>query len=93
MPYSTGFMFFSEYHNAYLLVCFSNRADSTFRVSYAPSPVGPWTTDDKVLHTVGHDQVDMTMAASRIHSITNRRQCSVAPLFVPGHHVYVYKSG
>ncbi|KAJ8097259.1 hypothetical protein POJ06DRAFT_260928 [Lipomyces tetrasporus] len=52
MPYSTGSMFYSEYHNAYLLVYFSNWADSTFRVSYAPSPVGPWTTDDKVLYTV-----------------------------------------
>ncbi|KAK9354811.1 hypothetical protein V1523DRAFT_424714 [Lipomyces doorenjongii] len=43
MPYSTGSMFYSEYHNAYLLVYyFSNWADSTFGVSYAPSPVGPW---------------------------------------------------
>ncbi|KAK9321886.1 hypothetical protein V1517DRAFT_353424 [Lipomyces orientalis] len=41
MPYSTGSMFYSEYHNAYLLVYFSNWADSTFRVSYAPTPVGP----------------------------------------------------
>ncbi|KAK9490744.1 hypothetical protein V1508DRAFT_406131 [Lipomyces doorenjongii] len=32
MPYSTGSMFYSEYHSAYLLV-----------VSYAPFPVGPWT--------------------------------------------------
>ncbi|KAK9364419.1 hypothetical protein V1509DRAFT_656179 [Lipomyces kononenkoae] len=38
IPYSTGSMFYSEYHNAYLLVYFNGWADSTFRVSYAPSP-------------------------------------------------------
>ncbi|KAK9365076.1 hypothetical protein V1509DRAFT_424252 [Lipomyces kononenkoae] len=52
MPYSSGSMFYSEYHNAYLLVYFSNWADSTFRVSYAPSPVGPWTTDNKIIHKI-----------------------------------------
>ncbi|KAK9481783.1 hypothetical protein V1527DRAFT_478541 [Lipomyces starkeyi] len=52
IPYSTGSMFYSEYHNAYLLIYFDNWADSTFKVSYAPSPVGPWTTDNKVLYTL-----------------------------------------
>ncbi|KAK9365561.1 hypothetical protein V1509DRAFT_632694 [Lipomyces kononenkoae] len=51
IPYSTGSMFYSEYHNAYLLIYFDGWADSTFRVSYAPSPVGPWTTNDQTLYT------------------------------------------
>ncbi|KAK9374592.1 uncharacterized protein V1513DRAFT_74719 [Lipomyces chichibuensis] len=46
IPFSSGTIFFSEYHNAFLLVFFDNWADSTFRVLSAPSPVGPWTTNN-----------------------------------------------
>ncbi|KAK9235385.1 hypothetical protein V1525DRAFT_410158 [Lipomyces kononenkoae] len=56
IPYSTGSMFYSEYHNAYLLIYFNGWADSTFRVSYAPSPVGPWTTNDQTLYTLPDGQ-------------------------------------
>ncbi|KAK9235876.1 hypothetical protein V1525DRAFT_458176 [Lipomyces kononenkoae] len=49
IPFSTGTIFFSEYHNAFLLVFFDNWADSTFRVLSAPSPVGPWTTNNHAI--------------------------------------------
>ncbi|KAK9318851.1 hypothetical protein V1517DRAFT_359620 [Lipomyces orientalis] len=40
---------FSEYHNQYLLVFFNNWINNMFRVLSAPTPVGPWTTDNKVI--------------------------------------------
>ncbi|KAK9248164.1 hypothetical protein V1506DRAFT_511827 [Lipomyces tetrasporus] len=49
IPFSTGTVFFSEYHNAFLLVFLDNWADSKFRVLSAPSPVGPWTTNNLVI--------------------------------------------
>ncbi|KAK9327639.1 hypothetical protein V1520DRAFT_299032, partial [Lipomyces starkeyi] len=49
IPFSTGTIFFSEYHNAFLLVFFDNYADSKYQVLSAPSPVGPWTTTNKVI--------------------------------------------
>ncbi|KAK9323701.1 hypothetical protein V1517DRAFT_89192 [Lipomyces orientalis] len=42
LPFSTGNIFWSDYHNAYLLVFFSYFADSTFWAITAPTPVGPW---------------------------------------------------
>ncbi|KAK9469552.1 hypothetical protein V1512DRAFT_256532 [Lipomyces arxii] len=49
-PFATGAtVFFSEYHNAYLMVYFNNWADSTFRVLSAPTPTGPWTTNNKAV--------------------------------------------
>ncbi|KAK9354257.1 hypothetical protein V1523DRAFT_156160 [Lipomyces doorenjongii] len=42
LPFSTGSVFWSDYHNAYLLVFFSNFADSTFWALTSPTPVGPW---------------------------------------------------
>ncbi|KAK9323057.1 hypothetical protein V1517DRAFT_111234 [Lipomyces orientalis] len=50
MPFSSGNIYYSEYHNQYLLVFFNNWIDNKFRVLSAPSPVGPWTTDNRVLY-------------------------------------------
>ncbi|KAK9433306.1 hypothetical protein V1505DRAFT_362294 [Lipomyces doorenjongii] len=50
MPFSSGNIYYSEYHNQYLLVFFNNWIDNTFRVLSAPTPAGPWTTDNKVLY-------------------------------------------
>ncbi|KAK9371922.1 uncharacterized protein V1513DRAFT_286356 [Lipomyces chichibuensis] len=50
MPFSSGNIYYSEYHNQYLLIFFNNWIDNTFRVLSAPTPVGPWTTDNKVLY-------------------------------------------
>ncbi|KAK9384660.1 hypothetical protein V1515DRAFT_610796 [Lipomyces mesembrius] len=49
MPFSSGNIYYSEYHNQYLLVFFNNWIDNMFRVLSAPTPVGPWTTDNKVI--------------------------------------------
>ncbi|KAJ8103602.1 hypothetical protein POJ06DRAFT_217096 [Lipomyces tetrasporus] len=49
-PFSSGTVFWSEYHNAFLLVFFNNYVDSTFRVLSAPSPVGPWNSSSTVLY-------------------------------------------
>ncbi|KAK9357941.1 hypothetical protein V1504DRAFT_442521 [Lipomyces starkeyi] len=49
IPFSTGTIFFSEYHNAFLLVFFDNYADSKYQVLSAPSPVGPWATTNTVI--------------------------------------------
>ncbi|KAK9447099.1 uncharacterized protein V1518DRAFT_422206 [Limtongia smithiae] len=50
MPFSSGNIYYSVYHQQYLLIFFNNYIDSTFRVLTAPSPVGPWTNDNKVLY-------------------------------------------
>ncbi|KAK9319462.1 hypothetical protein V1517DRAFT_46910 [Lipomyces orientalis] len=50
MPFSTGSVFWSDYHNSFLLVFFNNWVDSTFRVLSAPSPVGPWNVSNSVLY-------------------------------------------
>ncbi|KAK9367940.1 hypothetical protein V1509DRAFT_624867 [Lipomyces kononenkoae] len=42
LPFSTGSVFWSDYHNAFLLVFFSDFADSIFYAITAPTPVGPW---------------------------------------------------
>ncbi|KAK9235139.1 hypothetical protein V1525DRAFT_428047 [Lipomyces kononenkoae] len=84
MPYSSGTVFYSEYHNAYLLVYFSNWADSTFRVSYAPSPVGPWTTGIRLWRRC---------ASSVLPERRASRQSFVAALFVPEHVAHIYQSG
>ncbi|KAK9237825.1 hypothetical protein V1525DRAFT_403025 [Lipomyces kononenkoae] len=44
LPFSTGSVFWSDYHNAFLLVFFSDFADSIFYAITAPTPVGPWDT-------------------------------------------------
>ncbi|KAK9312102.1 hypothetical protein V1524DRAFT_440329 [Lipomyces starkeyi] len=49
MPFSSGNIYYSEYHNQYLLVFFNNWIDNMFRVLSAPTPVGPWTRDNKVI--------------------------------------------
>ncbi|KAK9453600.1 hypothetical protein V1511DRAFT_59245 [Dipodascopsis uninucleata] len=43
MPFSTGNIFYSQYHNAYLLVFFTEWADNTFYALTAQSPTGPWS--------------------------------------------------
>ncbi|KAK9384625.1 hypothetical protein V1515DRAFT_541646 [Lipomyces mesembrius] len=48
-PFSSGTVFWSDYHNAFLLVFFNNWVDSTFRVLSAPSPIGPWNVSNTVL--------------------------------------------
>ncbi|KAK9453190.1 hypothetical protein V1511DRAFT_519053 [Dipodascopsis uninucleata] len=49
MPFSSGNIFFSAYHNSYLLVFFNNWIDSTFRILYSSTPVGPWSTSNKAI--------------------------------------------
>ncbi|KAK9383597.1 uncharacterized protein V2V93DRAFT_362243 [Kockiozyma suomiensis] len=49
MPFSTGSMFYSDYHNAYVLVYFTNWADSKFYAITASSPSGPWDTTATLL--------------------------------------------
>ncbi|KAK9342562.1 hypothetical protein V1522DRAFT_438766 [Lipomyces starkeyi] len=46
-PFDTGTVFWSDYHNAFLLVYLL--LDSTFRVASAPSPVGHWNVSDTLL--------------------------------------------
>ncbi|KAK9469151.1 hypothetical protein V1512DRAFT_251592 [Lipomyces arxii] len=46
----SGAMFYSEYHNAYLLVFMSNWADNQIRVLYSASPLGPWLGNNKVIY-------------------------------------------
>ncbi|KAK9478566.1 hypothetical protein V1514DRAFT_330436 [Lipomyces japonicus] len=48
-PFSSGTVYYSEYHNAYLLIFFNNWVDSTFRIISAPTPVGPWNITNSVL--------------------------------------------
>ncbi|KAK9366114.1 hypothetical protein V1509DRAFT_306632 [Lipomyces kononenkoae] len=48
--FTTGSVFWSEYHNAFLLVFFNDMVDSTFRVMSAPSPAGPWNESSAVLY-------------------------------------------
>ncbi|KAK9489536.1 hypothetical protein V1508DRAFT_400744 [Lipomyces doorenjongii] len=50
MPFSSGNSYYSKYHNQYSLAFFNNWIDNTFRVLSAPTPAGPWTTDNKVLY-------------------------------------------
>ncbi|KAK9452494.1 hypothetical protein V1511DRAFT_513781 [Dipodascopsis uninucleata] len=42
LGFRSGSVFYSEYHNAYLMVFFSNLQDNKFRVFYSTTPVGPW---------------------------------------------------
>ncbi|KAK7207538.1 hypothetical protein BZA70DRAFT_264902 [Myxozyma melibiosi] len=49
MPFSSGTVFYSEYHNQYLLIFFNRWIDSTFRVITAPTPLGPWNITNSVL--------------------------------------------
>ncbi|KAK9479175.1 hypothetical protein V1514DRAFT_278893 [Lipomyces japonicus] len=50
LPFSSGSVFFSEYHNSYLLVFFSFWADSKFYALSAPSPLGPWNVSNSVIY-------------------------------------------
>ncbi|KAK7203343.1 hypothetical protein BZA70DRAFT_269209 [Myxozyma melibiosi] len=50
MPFSTGSMFYSKYHNAYVLVFFTNWADSKFYAITSQSPAGPWNTTATFLY-------------------------------------------
>ncbi|KAK9464218.1 uncharacterized protein V1516DRAFT_113655 [Lipomyces oligophaga] len=49
MPFSTGTVYYSEYHNQYLMVFFNNWIDNKLRYNTAPTPLGPWTTSNQVL--------------------------------------------
>ncbi|KAK9468820.1 hypothetical protein V1512DRAFT_65632 [Lipomyces arxii] len=49
-PFSTGSIFWSDYHNSYLCVFFNNWADSSFYLISAPSPVGPWNLKRNMIH-------------------------------------------
>ncbi|KAK9448435.1 uncharacterized protein V1518DRAFT_428210 [Limtongia smithiae] len=55
IAFSTGSLFFSEYHNAFVLIYFSSYEDSTFRLIRSPSPLGPWNTTSVTLYktTIG----------------------------------------
>ncbi|KAK9378470.1 uncharacterized protein V2V93DRAFT_96304 [Kockiozyma suomiensis] len=48
-PFSSGSMYYSEYHNQYFLVFFNNWVDSTFRAITAPTPLGPWNVTNTVI--------------------------------------------
>ncbi|KAK9458405.1 hypothetical protein V1511DRAFT_523736 [Dipodascopsis uninucleata] len=48
--FSTGTIYYSTYHNSYIMLYMSNWADSAFRVLYAPSPLGPWVKSNKVVY-------------------------------------------
>ncbi|KAK9448436.1 uncharacterized protein V1518DRAFT_317844 [Limtongia smithiae] len=50
IAFSTGSMFYSEYHNAYLLIFFSNYVDNTFRLMSSPSPLGTWNVTSATLY-------------------------------------------
>ncbi|KAK9461921.1 uncharacterized protein V1516DRAFT_663629 [Lipomyces oligophaga] len=44
-------IFYSDYHHAYLMVFVSSvSGTSTYIVEYAPTPVGPWTTNKHILY-------------------------------------------
>ncbi|KAK9462065.1 uncharacterized protein V1516DRAFT_685092 [Lipomyces oligophaga] len=44
-------IFYSEYHHAYLMIFVSSADTSSYIIEYAPTPIGPWTTNRKVLYT------------------------------------------
>ncbi|KAK9450015.1 uncharacterized protein V1518DRAFT_242880 [Limtongia smithiae] len=48
--FSSGSMYYSEYHQAYVLIYFSNMADNLFRLISSPTPLGPWNVTDTVLY-------------------------------------------
>ncbi|KAK9380055.1 uncharacterized protein V2V93DRAFT_336589 [Kockiozyma suomiensis] len=48
-PFSSGTIFYSEYHNQYLLIFFNSWVDSTFRVLTSPTPLGPWNVTNSVV--------------------------------------------
>ncbi|KAJ8096473.1 hypothetical protein POJ06DRAFT_229376 [Lipomyces tetrasporus] len=43
-------VFYSAYHNSYLLFFLMDDSVS-LRVKYSPTPLGPWSTDDKIVYT------------------------------------------
>ncbi|KAK9448433.1 uncharacterized protein V1518DRAFT_418943 [Limtongia smithiae] len=47
--FSTGTLFFSQYHNAYVLIYFSAYQDNTFRLVSSPTPLGPWNVTSVTL--------------------------------------------
>ncbi|KAK7204878.1 hypothetical protein BZA70DRAFT_187333 [Myxozyma melibiosi] len=49
MPFSSGTVFYSEFHNQYLLIFFNGWVDSKFRVITAPTPLGPWNVTNTVI--------------------------------------------
>ncbi|KAK7202370.1 hypothetical protein BZA70DRAFT_292336 [Myxozyma melibiosi] len=48
-PFSSGSMYYSEYHNQYFLVYFNNWVDSKFYAITAPTPLGPWNVTNSLL--------------------------------------------
>ncbi|KAJ8103604.1 hypothetical protein POJ06DRAFT_5057 [Lipomyces tetrasporus] len=44
-----GSIFFSEYHNAYLLIFVLASDSRYFRVRYAPTPLGPWSGNETII--------------------------------------------
>ncbi|KAK9462064.1 uncharacterized protein V1516DRAFT_663771 [Lipomyces oligophaga] len=48
---SGGSIFYSDYHHAYLMIFVSSADTSSYIIEYAPTPIGPWTTNRKVLYT------------------------------------------
>ncbi|KAK9327113.1 hypothetical protein V1520DRAFT_284033 [Lipomyces starkeyi] len=45
-----GSVFYSEYHNSYLLF-FLTQDYVNLRVKYSPTPLGPWSTNDQIVYT------------------------------------------
>ncbi|KAK9459482.1 uncharacterized protein V1516DRAFT_628069 [Lipomyces oligophaga] len=44
-------VFYSEYHRAYLMIFLSSASgESSYIIEYAPTPVGPWSTNKQVLY-------------------------------------------
>ncbi|KAK9449013.1 uncharacterized protein V1518DRAFT_416951 [Limtongia smithiae] len=50
IPLSSGSFYFSEYHNQYVFIFFSNYVDNTFRLMTSPTPWGPWNMSDDALY-------------------------------------------
>ncbi|KAK9459362.1 uncharacterized protein V1516DRAFT_512189 [Lipomyces oligophaga] len=52
-----GSIFYSEYHDAYLMVFVASDDTTKYIIEYAPTPVGPWSTDRHVLYTDAYHEI------------------------------------
>ncbi|KAK9461935.1 uncharacterized protein V1516DRAFT_663643 [Lipomyces oligophaga] len=52
-----GSVFYSEYHDAYLMIFVASDDTTKYIIEYAPSPVGPWSTDRHVLYTDAYHDI------------------------------------
>ncbi|KAK9452846.1 hypothetical protein V1511DRAFT_118274 [Dipodascopsis uninucleata] len=43
LGFRSGSIFYSAYHNAFLLIFFANFQDNKFRLMYSSTPMGPWS--------------------------------------------------